>query len=148
MTELEQQGKLAKRAGRALAVAGAAKKNAALEAIAYQSADLMNAKVQDCGFTPTQLQVDGGASANAFLMQFQSDIMNVPVVRPQVMETTALGAALLAGLATGVYASVEETAQVWHRDLTFEPQMEEYARRNLLKGWHRAVERSLNWLEK
>ena len=118
---------------------------AALESIAYQSADLMDAMVKDCGHVPTQLQVDGGASANAFLMQFQSDIMGVPVVRPQVMETTALGAALLAGLAVGVYASPEDTAAVWQRDLTFEPQMEEHHRTQLLHGWHKAVERSLAW---
>ena len=113
---------------------------AALESIAYQSADLMDAMVKDCGHAPTQLQVDGGASANAFLMQFQSDIMGVPV-----METTALGAALLAGLAVGVYASPEDTAAVWQRDLTFEPQMEEHHRTQLLHGWHKAVERSLAW---
>ena len=107
---------------------------AALESIAYQSADLMDAMVKDCGHAPTQLQVDGGASANAFLMQFQSDILGVPVVRPQVMETTALGAALLAGLAVGVYASMEDTAAVWQRDLTFEPQMEEHHRTQLLHG--------------
>ena len=118
---------------------------AALESIAYQSADLMDAMVKDCGHAPTQLQVDGGASANAFLMQFQSDILGVPVVRPQVMETTALGAALLAGLAVGVYASPEDTAAVWQRDLTFEPQMEEHRRAQLLHGWHKAVERSLAW---
>ena len=118
---------------------------AALESIAYQSADLMDAMVKDCGHAPTQLQVDGGASANAFLMQFQSDIMGVPVVRPQVMETTALGAALLAGLAVGVYASPEDTAAVWQRDLTFEPQREEHHRTQLLHGWHKAVERSLAW---
>ena len=118
---------------------------AALESIAYQSADLMDAMVKDCGHAPTQLQVDGGASANAFLMQFQSDIMGVPVVRPQVMETTALGAALLAGLAVGVYVSPEDTAAVWQRDLTFEPQMEEHHRAQLLHGWHKAVERSLAW---
>ena len=118
---------------------------AALEAIAYQSADLMEAMAKDCGHTPTQLQVDGGASANGFLMQFQADIMGVNVVRPRVMETTALGAALLAGLATGVYGSLEETAAVWQRDLTFEPQMEGYHRAQLLAGWHKAVERSLHW---
>ena len=120
---------------------------AALEAIAYQSADLMDAMVRDCGFTPTQLQVDGGASANSFLMQFQADIMNVPVVRPQVMETTALGAALLAGLAVGVYSSLADTAQVWHRDLSFEPQMPEHQRKNLLAGWHKAVTRAQNWID-
>ena len=120
---------------------------AALEAIAYQSADLMQAMAQDCGFVPTRLQVDGGASANAFLMQFQSDIMNVPVVRPVVMETTALGAALLAGLAVGVYATVEETARAWQQDASFAPDMDEYVRRNLLSGWHKAVERAKDWAE-
>ena len=120
---------------------------AALEAIAYQSADLMQAMARDCGFAPTQLQVDGGASANAFLMQFQADIMNVQVVRPRVMETTALGAALLAGLGVGVYASLEETAQAWQRDLAFDPRMEEAQRRNLLSGWHKAVERARDWAE-
>lgn len=105
----------------------------------------MEAMAKDCGHTPTQLQVDGGASANGFLMQFQADIMGVNVVRPRVMETTALGAALLAGLATGVYGSLEETAAVWQRDLTFEPQMEGYHRTQLLAGWHKAVERSLHW---
>ena len=74
--------------------------------------------------------------------------MNVPVVRPQVMETTALGAALLAGLAVGLYQNVEDTAAVWQRDLTFEPIMPDHEREHLLHGWHRAVERSLNWLEK
>ena len=120
---------------------------AALEAIAYQSADLMQAMAQDCGFTPERLQVDGGASANAFLMQFQADVMNVPVVRPVVMETTALGAALLAGLAVGVYASVEETAQAWQQDAAFDPDMTEQQRTKLLAGWHRAVERARDWAE-
>ena len=120
---------------------------AALEAIAYQSADLMQAMVQDCGFTPTRLQVDGGASANAFLMQFQADVMDVPVVRPVVMETTALGAALLAGLAVGVYATLEETAQAWQQDASFTPGMEAHQRKNLLSGWHKAVERAKDWAE-
>ena len=120
---------------------------AALEAIAYQSADLMQAMVQDCGFTPTRLQVDGGASANAFLMQFQADVMDVPVVRPMVMETTALGAALLAGLAVGVYTTLEETAQAWQQDAFFTPGMEAHQRKNLLSGWHKAVERAKDWAE-
>ena len=120
---------------------------AALEAIAYQSADLMQAMVQDCGFTPTRLQVDGGASANAFLMQFQADVMDVPVVRPVVMETTALGAALLAGLAVGVYSTLEETAQAWQQDASFTPSMEAHQRKNLLSGWHKAVERAKDWAE-
>ncbi|MCH5286689.1 MAG: glycerol kinase GlpK [Christensenellaceae bacterium] len=121
---------------------------AALEAIAYQSADLMGAMAQDVGELPVRLQVDGGASANAFLMQFQADIMGVPVVRPQVLETTALGAALLAGLAVGVYGSIEETAQVWQRDLTFEPRMPEEERQRLTRGWHKAVDRARDWADK
>ena len=120
---------------------------AALEAIAYQSADLMGAMAQDGGELPKRLQVDGGASANAFLMQFQADIMGVPVVRPQVLETTALGAALLAGLAVGVYSSIEETANVWQRDLTFEPRMPENERTRLITGWHKAVERARDWAD-
>jgi len=120
---------------------------AALEAIAFQSADLMAAMKADCGFEPEQLQVDGGASANSFLMQFQSDIMGVPVVRPQVMETTALGAALLAGLAVGVYNSLDEISSVWREDLRFTPEMEKQEQDRRLHGWHRAVERSLKWIE-
>ncbi len=120
---------------------------AALEAIAYQSADLLTAMTADCGFSPKQMQVDGGASANSFLMQFQADIMNIPVVRPKVMETTALGAALLAGLAVGMYGSVEETAKAWQHDLQFDPQMGKTRREDALKGWHKAVERSLKWAE-
>jgi glycerol kinase len=120
---------------------------AALEAIAYQSADLLTAMAADCGFEPERMQVDGGASANSFLMQFQADIMNIPVVRPAVMETTALGAALLAGLAVGIYGSVEETAKAWQRDLQFDPQMGRAQREDCLKGWHKAVNRALNWVE-
>ena len=118
---------------------------AALEAIAYQSADLMEAMVKDAGCTPATLQVDGGASANAFLMQFQADICGIPVVRPKVLETTALGAALLAGLGAGVFASPEETASSWKRDLEFTPRMDEATRRLEMNGWHKAVERSLGW---
>ena len=118
---------------------------AALEAIAYQSADLMEAMIKDAGHAPETLQVDGGASANAFLMQFQADICGVPVVRPKVLETTALGAALLAGLGAGVYATPEETAAAWKQDLEFTPRMDEATRRLGMSGWHRAVERSLGW---
>ncbi len=120
---------------------------AALEAIAFQSADLLTAMAADCGFEPKQMQVDGGASANSFLMQFQSDIMNIPVVRPKVMETTALGAALLAGLAVGIFGSVEETAKAWQRDLQFDPQMSNAHREDAVCGWHKAVERSLKWAQ-
>ena len=118
---------------------------AALEAIAYQSADLMDAMAADCGSRPESLQVDGGASANSFLMQFQADITGIPVVRPRVLETTALGAALLAGLGAGIYSSLEETTKVWQKDLEFTPRMDDATRLLNLKGWHEAVKRSLLW---
>ena len=118
---------------------------AALEAIAYQSADLMDAMAADCGRRPVMLQVDGGASANSFLMQFQADITAIPVVRPRVLETTALGAALLAGLGVGVYANPEETARGWQKDLEFTPRMDEATRKLNLRGWHKAVERAKDW---
>ena len=118
---------------------------AALEAIAYQSADLMGAMIADCGSRPESLQVDGGASANGFLMQFQADITGIPVIRPRVLETTALGAALLAGLGAGIYSSLEETTKIWQKDLEFTPRMDDATRRLNLKGWHSAVERSLGW---
>ena len=118
---------------------------AALEAIAYQSADLMDAMAADCGKRPEMLQVDGGASANSFLMQFQADITAIPVVRPRVLETTALGAALLAGLGAGVYTSLEETAKGWQKDLEFVSRMDEATRKLNLRGWHKAVERSKDW---
>ena len=118
---------------------------AALEAIAYQSADLMDAMAADCGRRPEMLQVDGGASANGFLMQFQADITGIPVVRPRVLETTALGAALLAGLGAGVYSCMEDTAKGWQKDLEFAPRMDEATRKLNLRGWHRAVERAKDW---
>ena len=105
----------------------------------------MEAMVKDALCRPGRLQVDGGASANAFLMQFQADICGIPVVRPKVLETTALGAALLAGLGAGVYATPEETAAAWKQDLEFTPRMDEATRRLEMGGWHRAVERTLGW---
>ena len=120
---------------------------AALEAIAYQSADLMDAMIADCGSRPESLQVDGGASANSFLMQFQADITSIPVIRPRVLETTALGAALLAGLGAGIYSSLEETTKIWQKDLEFTPRMDDATRLLNLKGWHSAVERSLGWIK-
>ncbi len=120
---------------------------AALEAIAYQSADLFLAMAADCGSTPPHMRVDGGASANGFLMQFQSDILGVPVIRPVVLETTALGAALLAGLGVGLFASKEEAAAMVKTDLTYTPAMSEHHRGLALYGWHRAVERARGWVE-
>ena len=119
---------------------------AALEAIAYQSADLVGAMSTDCGRKPRELRVDGGASANQFLMQFQSDILGCDVIRPAVIETTALGAALLAGLAVGVWADMDEISRVWKMDLSLTPLMNEQQRAKLLRGWHKAVSRSMNWI--
>lgn len=121
---------------------------AALEAIAYQSYDLMAAMIAQCGFTPGALKVDGGASVNGFLMQFQADVLEIPVVRPKVLETTALGAALLAGLAAGCYESMEAIGALWQKDLTYTPQMDSAMVHANLSGWHRAVERTLNWAQK
>ncbi len=121
---------------------------AALEAICYQSYDLFKAMVADRGGRmPHQMNVDGGASANSFMMQFQADILGVPVVRPVVLETTALGVALLAGIGVGVYASKEEAASMVKPDLTFRSEMDAEVREKTLDGWHRAVERSLGWIE-
>lgn len=118
---------------------------AALEAIAYQTCDVMRAMEQDAGVPLRALRVDGGAAVNNLLMQFQSDVLGVPVERPAVTETTALGAAYLAGLAAGVWQSQDEIRAQWHLDRRFEPAMEADRREQLLAGWRRAVERSLGW---
>ncbi|MHC1787006.1 MAG: glycerol kinase GlpK [Christensenellales bacterium] len=118
---------------------------AALESIAYQSADLLSAMVKDAGCRPELLQVDGGASANAFLMQFQADIMDLPIVRPAVMETTALGAAMLAGLGVGIFPSIEATAGSLHVDARFLPRMSALDREGALRGWQHAVDTALYW---
>ena len=120
---------------------------AALESIAYQSADLVQAMAEDCGYSPESLRVDGGASANRFLLQFQADILGCEVIRPAVIETTALGAALFAGLATGVWKDEKEIRSIWREDLRLMPGMEDDKRGQLIRGWHRAVERSRNWAE-
>ena len=120
---------------------------AALESIAYQSADLVRAMASDCGCEPRELRVDGGASANAFLMQFQADILGCDVVRPAVIETTALGAAMFAGLAVGLWRGLDELSCIWKQDLCFRPQMDAGVRERSLHGWHRAVERSMRWTE-
>lgn len=120
---------------------------AALESIAYQSCDLVHAMIQDSGVQPPELRVDGGASANRFLMQFQADMLDIAVVRPAVIETTALGAALLAGLAVGVWPDMASLASVWKRDVHLPPVVLQNAREQALEGWHRAVQRSLHWIE-
>jgi glycerol kinase len=101
----------------------------------------------DSGLALETLRVDGGAVANNFLMQFQADILGVPVERPAVTETTALGAAYLAGLATKFWSSQEEIAKQWQIEKTFEPQMSADERDALYAGWQRAVERSKAWAE-
>jgi len=120
---------------------------AALEAIAYQSADIINAMANDAGVKAQVMRVDGGASANNFLMQFQADILGTKVLRPKVIETTAMGAAMLAGRATGVWTDAD-LSRLQAVDREFEPAMDEAARTKLLNDWHRAVERSKGWEER
>ena len=120
---------------------------AAEESIAYQSADLMWAMEKDTDITISTLKVDGGASRDRFLMQFQSDILNKEVLRPAIRETTALGAAYLAGLATGVWKSREEISHLWSCNQLFEPKMDAAQREALVRGWHKAVGRSQDWAE-
>ena len=120
---------------------------AAQESIAYQSWDLVDAMEKDTGIPLSVLNADGGASRDKFLMQFQADILHKPVRRPVIRETTALGAALLAGLATGVWDSLEEVKSRMKTDRLYEPAMDEATRTKLLRGWHKAVGRSLDWAE-
>ena len=118
---------------------------ATLESLAYQSYDVLKAMEQDSGITLSSLNVDGGACANNFLMQFQSDIIDVPVFRPQCVETTAAGAAYLAGLAVGYWKDREDVSRNRSIDRTFHPSMDSDTRNELLRGWHAAVELSKGW---
>ena len=118
---------------------------AAQESIAYQVADLARAMEADTGVPLTSLKADGGASRDGFLMQFQADILGRAVLRPAIRETTALGAAYLAGLAAGVWESREELSRLWRCDTTFSPAMDARHRECLLADWHRAVERCRGW---
>jgi glycerol kinase len=118
---------------------------AALEAMAYQSADVIDAMERDSGVRLHELRVDGGASRNMLAMQFQSDILGVPVVRPSVTETTALGAAYLAGLQSGFWSGTDEIAAHWHEDVRFTPRMNAPEREALLREWHHAVECARGW---
>lgn len=120
---------------------------AALEAIAYQTKDVLEAMQDDSGIDLQALKVDGGAVDNNFLMQFQSDILGVPVERPNITETTALGAAYLAGLAVGFWANKEVINKKWSVNRIFQPKMEEDTKVALYKGWKKAVSRSLKWEE-
>lgn len=118
---------------------------AALESIAYQSADVLQAMQADSGIELAELRVDGGASRNDLLMQFQADILGVPVVRPIITETTALGAAYLAGLGVGFWTSKEEIALQWQMERRFEPTLSTDERMQRMDTWHRAVERAKAW---
>ena len=120
---------------------------AALESIAYQTMDVVNAMQFDAGITVKELRVDGGATGNDFLMQFQSDILNTKVIRPQVTETTALGAAYLAGLAVGYWKNMEEIQEQWQVDRIFEPAMSEDERKNSSKQWQRAIKATQSWAD-
>jgi glycerol kinase len=120
---------------------------AALEAIAYQSAELVQAMAADCGQPLAELRVDGGAAANNLLMQFQSDLLGVPVIRPRIQETTALGAAYLAGLAAGVWGSRAEIAAQWARERSFVPALPQAAAAARMAEWRRAVRCALTFAE-
>ena len=120
---------------------------AALEAIALQSADVFMAMQADSGIALKELRVDGGASANNLLMQMQADFLGVPVVRPKITETTALGAAYLAGLATGFWTDASEISQQWQVDRRFEPQMSERDRQNKIARWAQALGRARSWIQ-
>ncbi|HSC89479.1 MAG TPA: FGGY-family carbohydrate kinase, partial [Polyangiaceae bacterium] len=118
---------------------------AALEGIAFQVADVLGAMKQDSGVAMSALRVDGGASANDMLMQFQADILQAPVVRPKIIETTALGAAYLAGLATGFWKDRTELTSAWQVDRAFEPQMSADKAEHRRSRWSQALDRARDW---
>lgn len=120
---------------------------ATLESIAYQTKDVLSAMEEDSGITLSQLKVDGGASNNNFLMQFQADIIGTPVRRPKVVETTALGVAYLAGLAVGFWENKDQIKHSWNVDAEFLQQIDEDLKEKKYRGWKKAVERSMNWEE-
>ena len=120
---------------------------AALEATAYQTRDVLDAVIADTGATVSELRVDGGMTRNDLLMQFQADILGITVVRPRIVETTALGAAYAAGLAVGFWGGLDELRAKWHEDRRFEPQMDEQERERRYRQWKKAVEKSLDWVD-
>ena len=120
---------------------------ATLESLAYQVNDVLKAMEADSGITLSSLKVDGGASANDFLMQAQADISNAPVNRPKCVETTAMGAAYLAGLAVGYWKNKEEVLQNWAIDRIFMPGIPEEEREKKIRGWNRAVRYSYHWAQ-
>ncbi len=120
---------------------------AALEATAFQAWDVIDAVARDTAVPLAELRVDGGMSVNDRLMQFQADILGIPVVRPAVIETTAFGAATAAGLAVGLWSGLDELRGLWREDVRWEPGIEPSEREHRLARWHRAIERSLDWLD-
>jgi glycerol kinase len=120
---------------------------AALEASAYQTREVLEAMERDSGTALQELRVDGGMVVNELLMQFQADILNVPVVRPRVAETTALGAAYAAGLAVGYWKSLDDLVENWQIEKRWRPQMPEAQRARLYRSWQKAINRSLDWLD-
>ena len=120
---------------------------AALESICYQTKEVFEVIYNECNLTLKELKVDGGACSNNFLMQFQSNMLDVPVFRPVIIETTALGAAYFAGLYSGMWKDLDEIRQSWKPEKIFQPQMNETERQNYYKNWKKAVERSMSWVE-
>ena len=120
---------------------------AALEAVAYQTRDVLDAVNADAGVDLAELKVDGGMVANDTLMQFQADMLGVPVVRPVVTETTALGAAYAAGLAVGFWEGLDDLSQNWQEDKRWEPTMDDAERDRLLRQWRKAIEKSMDWVD-
>ena len=118
---------------------------AALESIAYRSVDVVSVMEKDSGIALSGMKVDGGASLNNFLMQFQSDLINREVIRPVSIETTAMGAAFLAGLASGFWRNIDDLKSVWEKDKSFIPLMDKEKRDMLYSGWKKAVDRALKW---
>jgi glycerol kinase len=119
---------------------------AALESTAFQTRDVLEAMVADSGVDVAEMRVDGGMTANSLLMQFQADLLDVVVVRPEITETTALGAAYAAGLASGFWDSTDELRDLWSEDIRWESTMETAERGRLVERWTAAIERSLGWV--
>ena len=120
---------------------------AALEAVAFQTREVVDAVAADTGLALSEMRVDGGMAANATLLQFQADVLGIPVVRPAVIETTALGAAYAAGLAVGVWKDLDELRAMWHEDARFEPGIDDADRAERLAHWRKAVTRTFDWVD-
>ncbi|WP_298122458.1 FGGY-family carbohydrate kinase, partial [uncultured Aurantimicrobium sp.] len=120
---------------------------AALEAVAFQTREVLDATNADTGVKLSEVRVDGGMIANELLMQFQADLLGVPVIRPVIAETTALGAAYAAGLAVGFWANTDELRGLWQEEKRWLPQIDDSERAKLLRVWNKAVEKSLNWID-